>query len=352
MIEPMIRLEQVSKCYEGQVQAVTQLDLQIERGTLVALLGPSGCGKTTTLRLLAGLERPDQGSIWLGGQCVASSDVWVAPEHRQIGMVFQDYALFPHLSISDNIAFPLNQQPPTARRQRVQELLALVGLAGLERRYPHQLSGGQQQRVALARALAAHPLVVLLDEPFSNLDAALRKSTRAEVRRILKAATTTTLFVTHDQEEAFEVADLVAVMLHGRIAQVGTPRQIYLHPTTRELARFVGEACFMPATAHGTTAACVLGTVALTHPLDGQIELLVRPEAVQVQSVGREEASNAVIEQIEFNGAYQSLHLRCNDSTRLIARALPTQEYETGTRVRLWLEQAVPGWCIDVPAPA
>lgn len=344
MPEPMIRLEQVCKSYDRQVQAVSGLDLCIERGMLVALLGPSGCGKTTTLRLLAGLEQPDQGRIWLAGQYIAAPHVWVAPEHRQIGMVFQDYALFPHLSIGDNIAFPLTQQPPATRRQRIHELLDMVGLAGMERRYPHQLSGGQQQRVALARALAANPLVVLLDEPFSNLDAALRKSTRSEVRRILKQSGTTTLFVTHDQEEAFTVADRVVVMFHGKIAQVGTPRQIYLQPATRQVASFVGEASFLPATAHGSTASTVLGTVPLATPLHGAIETLVRPEAVQVQQVAADEVGHGVIERVEFSGAHQSLSVRCHDGTLLLARIPPDQEYVAGAAVRLRLTGAVAAW--------
>jgi iron(III) transport system ATP-binding protein len=339
----MIRMHAVSKCYDGRVFAVEQLALDLPHGSLVALLGPSGCGKTTTLRLLAGLERPDTGEIWLGEQCVASQRVWVAPEHRRVGMVFQDYALFPHLRVGENVAYPISHIPANQRRQRVQALLELVGLAGLTQRYPHQLSGGQQQRVALARALAADPLVVLLDEPFSNLDAALRKSTRAEVRRILKAAQISTLFVTHDQEEAFSVADLVVVMFGGKIAQIGTPRQIYLAPATREVAAFVGEASFLPAHANGDTAQTALGTVALAQPLHGTIEVLVRPEAVQLAP---DPQGHWQVVQLEFGGAYQSLVVQDKTGIQLLVRTDPALELAVGDCVRATLAGVVCGWAI------
>ncbi|MBC8075555.1 MAG: ABC transporter ATP-binding protein, partial [Chloroflexales bacterium] len=227
----------------GAVRAVVDVDLTLASGQLLALLGPSGCGKTTLLRLLAGFEPPDTGTISIGGRQVAGPNGLVPPEQRRVGMVFQDYALFPHLSLKENIAYGLPRS--NGRDARVAELLALVGLESLGTRSPHQLSGGQQQRAALARALAPGPAVMLLDEPFSNLDASLRRTVRSEVRRILQAAGATVLFVTHDQEEALSLADQVAVMLEGRILQVGRPATIYERPTTREVAAFVGAANFL-----------------------------------------------------------------------------------------------------------
>ncbi|MCG8479626.1 MAG: ABC transporter ATP-binding protein, partial [Spirochaetales bacterium] len=200
--KPVITIDGVTKRFGRDTIAVNDLSLTVEPGRFLSLLGPSGCGKSTTLRLLAGLETPDVGSIRLAETPVADERRWVPPEERRVGMVFQDYALFPHLTVGENIAFALRRDDAARRRRRIDELMELVGMTGLARRYPHQLSGGQQQRVALARALAANPAVVLLDEPFSNLDAALRESTRAEVSAILKGAGATTILVTHDQEEA------------------------------------------------------------------------------------------------------------------------------------------------------
>jgi iron(III) transport system ATP-binding protein len=194
----------------------------------------------TMLRLIAGLETPDSGEVWLDGGCAAGPCIWLPPEAWRVGMVFQDYALFPHLTVQQNILFPLNSMRPRERQLRVAAMLELVGLESLGDRYPHHLSGGQQQRVALARALAPNPAVVLLDEPFSNLDVTLRNQMRVEIRQILQVAGATKLFVTHDQEEAFALADTVAVMFAGELAQIGTPRAIYLYPVSCEVAAFVG----------------------------------------------------------------------------------------------------------------
>ena len=221
---PALRVRGLEKRY-GDVEVLRGIDLDVERGEFLALLGPSGCGKTTALRVVAGFERPHAGSIEIGGDRVydatASGGRWVPPEGRRVGMVFQDYALFPHLSVARNIAFGLPRNAAN-REARVTSALATVGLAGLGDRTPDQLSGGQQQRVALARALAPEPEVILLDEPFSNLDADLRASVREEVRQILREAGMTAVLVTHDQEEALSIADRVAVMLDGKIVQVGS----------------------------------------------------------------------------------------------------------------------------------
>ena len=208
----------------GDVEAVAGLDLDVGRGGICSLLGPSGCGKTTALRLIAGLERPDAGTIELFGRVLSGAGGFVAPEKRRISMVFQDYALFPHYDVAGNVGYGLGRRPDPAR---VSEVLGLVGMGGLERRPVHDLSGGQQQRVALARALAPTPELILLDEPFSNLDAGLRERLREDVRGILGRAGVTALFVTHDQEEALSVADTVAVMNRGAIEQVGTPEEVY-----------------------------------------------------------------------------------------------------------------------------
>ena len=242
--------------------AVADVCLTVEPGEIISLLGPSGCGKTTLLRLIAGFERPDAGSIAIAGETVASEGVWVHPEHRHLGMVFQEYALFPHLTVADNVAFGLQKRrgdkfslkvwrksmtDAKAIRDRVSELLELVGLHGLEKRYPHELSGGQRQRVALARALAPSPEMVLLDEPLSNLDLQVRLYLREEVRKILKNTGTTAIFVTHDREEALVISDRVAVMRQGAIEQLGTPEEIYQEPASRFVAGFVTEANFLSA---------------------------------------------------------------------------------------------------------
>ncbi len=233
-----IELRNVTKTYPGTASpAVDDLSLAIERGLIVTLLGPSGCGKTTTLRLIAGFERPDAGSVLIGGAEVAGASVWVPPERRGVGMVFQEHALFPHLDVASNVGFNL---PRSGRAERVAETLELVGLTGFDRRMPHELSGGQQQRVALARALARRPVVVLFDEPFASLDADLRIHMRSELRRILKAAGTTGVFVSHDQSDALAISDLIVVMRDGRIEQTGSPREIYQFPHTRFVADFVG----------------------------------------------------------------------------------------------------------------
>lgn len=277
-IKTALECQHLSKSF-STVQAVRDVSLTVNDGEFITLLGPSGCGKTTTLRLIAGFELPERGRIVLHGRVVAENGSGLPPEKRQIGMVFQDYALFPHLNVGDNVGFGLRggKQEKTAR---VSEMLALVGLDGLSARMPHELSGGQQQRVALARALAPQPDLVLLDEPFSNLDAALRVRVRTEVRAILKAAGVTVVFVTHDQEEALSLSDRVAVMFEGKIAQFDTPQTIYHRPADRAVAAFVGESNFIAAQADGLTATSALGTLSLAAPSHGSVDVLIRPEMI------------------------------------------------------------------------
>ncbi len=255
---------------------VQDVSLSVPPGEILVLLGPSGCGKTTTLRLIAGFEQLDDGRIEINNQLVADGSRHVPPEKRRIGIVFQDYAIFPHLSLAQNIGFGLKR----GQSERVEEMLAFVGLSGFGERMPHQLSGGQQQRVALARALAPEPVVLLLDEPFSNLDAALRVEMRQEVRRLLKASGTTAVFVTHDQEEALFMGDQVGVMNAGRLEQVGTPEAIFHQPRTRFVAEFLGQTDFLPGevTDHGVQTP--LGTLPQTLPLANgtAVEVAVRPD--------------------------------------------------------------------------
>lgn len=323
---PLISFDQVEKRY-GAIEAVRAVSFAVKPGALVALLGPSGCGKTTTLRLIAGLETPDAGSVWLDGRTVAGNGTWVAPDARRVGMVFQDGALFPHLTVAQNIAFPLSMRNGKAR---VEDLLVLVGMPGYGERYPHQLSGGQQQRVALARALAPEPSVVLLDEPFSRLDAALRASLREEVRAIVKQTGATTVFVTHDQEEALSIADCVVVMFNGRVVQVGTPQEVYTRPATRAIATFVGEANLLRGEAKGLKAECALGSVLLAAPAHGPVDIMVRPEAIDLRAV-RDGA--ACIERIRYFGHDQAIHLCLHDGTQVTVRSLPRPDLAAGQRV-------------------
>ncbi len=249
----ILRIDRVSQQFAGaETPAVDQVSFTLQPGDLLGLLGGSGCGKTSLLRMIAGFDRPQSGTIELAGETVAGDGGWQPPERRDIGMVFQDYALFPHLTVAKNVSFGLQH----SRRQKfsakqIQDLtaesIALVGLTGLELRYPHQLSGGQQQRVALARALAPQPALVLLDEPLSNLDVQVRLRLRQEIRDILKTSQTTAIFVTHDQEEALSMCDLVAVMDRGSLVQIGKPEAIYQAPQSKFVAEFVTQANFLPA---------------------------------------------------------------------------------------------------------
>jgi len=275
---PAVRVSGVRKAF-GEVVAVADVDLDVATGETLALLGPSGCGKTTLLRAIAGLERPDAGSVEIAGRLVDGPGAFVPPERRRVGMVFQDIALFPHLSVAENVAYGIAREPPAARAARVGELLELVGLADAARLRPHELSGGMQQRVALARALAPRPDVLLLDEPFANLDLSLRTQLRGEVRRVLDVTGSTAIFVTHDQAEALTLADRVAVMRRGRIDQVASPERIYAEPETPFVATFVGVANLVPGQVVAGEARTPLGRVRVRPRIvDGHALVVVRPE--------------------------------------------------------------------------
>ncbi len=278
----------VSKYFGGQ-PAVESVSLEVPAGRIMTLLGPSGCGKTTALRLVAGFERLDEGQIAIGDEMVAGPGVHRPPEQRRIGMVFQDYAIFPHLSVSHNVGFGLNARSKRGDKgARVEAMLDFVGLADVGDRMPHELSGGQQQRVALARALAPGPRALLLDEPFSNLDAALRAEVRAEVRDLLRQSGTTTIFVTHDQEEALFFGDLIAVMRAGRIEQVGAPEEIYLRPRTRFVAAFMGQTDFILGQVSEQGIETPLGRLTLESnlALGTELEVALRPINVALTAEG------------------------------------------------------------------
>ncbi|MDE2919651.1 MAG: ABC transporter ATP-binding protein [Chloroflexota bacterium] len=312
--------------------AVNDASLEVGTGTLLALLGPSGCGKTTLLRLIAGLERPHSGTIEVAGRTVESASVHLPPERRQVGLVFQEYALFPHLSVEDNVAFGLPRGSDQAAR--VEDMLGQVGLVGLGTRMPHELSGGQQQRVALARALAPGPRLIMLDEPFSNLDPALRDGVRREVRRVLRAAEATAIIVTHDQEEALSLADEVAVMMDGRILQQAPPAELYRRPASRRVAEFVGDINVIDGRAIGRAVVCDLGTISVLDDLYGPAHVLIRPEALQLTE---DQGGQAVAVGRSFFGHDQMINLRFDSGLRLSSRVGPTFTFRRGARVRVQL---------------
>jgi iron(III) transport system ATP-binding protein len=315
--------------------AVDGLTLAVERGQILALLGPSGCGKTTTLRLIAGFETPDAGRVLIGGRVMADAEggVAVAPEERGVGVVFQDYALFPHLTVEDNVAFGLHALPRDQRRQRVRAVLDLVGMLELAGRYPHELSGGQQQRVAVARALAPAPALILLDEPFSNLDADLRAQMRDEVENVLRGTGTTAVFVTHDQEEAFTIADVVGVLNGGRLEQLAPPETIYHHPATPFVAEFVGAADFLPGlvTSEGVvTEIGVFGNVEGREPGE-KVKVMIRPDDITFVPAADGEA---VILHRYFRGSETLYCLGLASGHRVHSSQPSAAAFPTGMRVR------------------
>ncbi|WP_142858553.1 ABC transporter ATP-binding protein [Salinigranum halophilum] len=288
---PVLALEDLSKRF-GSEPVIDDLSLSVTEGEILTLLGPSGCGKTTTLRLIAGLERPDSGVIRLNGDPVSGDGSFVAPEERGVGVVFQEFALFPHLTAAENVAFGLQDLSADETDRRVDDLLDLVGLEAQADSYPDELSGGQQQRVALARSLAPEPEILLLDEPFSNLDVDLRVAMREEVRDIIKAAGVTAISVTHDQEEAMSISDRVAVVNDGQIEQIGEPESVFQHPKSRFVAGFLGYASFIPGRVVGDIVETDVGSVprAQIHGLapeydDTCIDILVRPDDVRADPV-------------------------------------------------------------------
>ena len=334
---PSILLEvaNLSKSYVGTVNpypAVANFSLKVYQEEIVALLGPSGCGKTTLLRLIAGFEVPQQGKIFIQGREVVGESIWTPPEKRHIGFVFQDYALFPHLDVLHNVAFGLKGMPRKKRLGHAKEIINLVGLTIFSKRYPHQLSGGQQQRVALARAIARNPQLILLDEPFSNLDAALRSSTRREVKRILKESGITAILVTHDQEEAMTFADRLAVMRLGRLEQIAPPEKVYLHPHTAFVANFLGTTNLLHGIAYEDFAETPIGKLPLKNKTSGNVLLSLRPEDLAFDNL---QGVPVKITNREFKGHDLTYTCETEAGAKFIVQTTPECLLQVGEGTRL-----------------
>jgi len=330
----VLELRYVSCAYETGRPAVQGISFAAREGEILCLLGPSGCGKTTILRAIAGFEPVCSGQLFLSGQLVSSPDIMIPTENRRVGMVFQEYALFPHLRVQDNIAFGLHHLARSERAGRVQEMLRLTGLEGFERRYPHELSGGQQQRVALSRALVQNPVVLLLDEPFSNLDPDMAGRMRQELHDLLRRTKTTTVLVTHDHDEAFAMADRIAVLNHGRLEQFDTPEMMYHMPATPFVADFVGQADFIPGTVSQGMVHTELGEFPDTIECkDGTaLVVMIRPDDIHL--VPKEGASSRVISR-QFHGS-ENLYTVSLPSGQIVHSSQgSTSVYRAGTTVEL-----------------
>jgi len=334
----------------GRQPVLTGIELTVPEGSLTAILGPSGSGKTTLLRVLAGFERSDRGVITLGDRVVEDGRHYVPPEERGIGYVPQEGALFPHLTVERNIAFGLSRLE--RRDGRIARLAEMVGLGTLTGRFPHQLSGGQQQRVALARALAIEPGVVLLDEPFSSLDAGLRASVRADVQRVLRDAGTTAVLVTHDQDEALSMADIVAVIRDGRIGQTGTPQELYEHPVDPAMAEFLGDANLIRGSVDRAVATTPLGTLPLrsgTTPVvtPTAAMVMVRPEQVEIWPGAGVDGLSARVVESHFHGHDTVIRVLPEASSgiaALVARTDGALALAPGTEVTVTVRGAVLAW--------
>lgn len=361
----ILQLSKLTKTYPNRTDSshtvvLDNVSLTLNHGELLGLLGPSGCGKTTLLRVVAGFESISQGTVSIAGKVVCTNCDSLAAEKRNTGMVFQDYALFPHLTVADNIAFGLQHQEKNGKKsifpsqknhtqinRRVHEVLELVGLRSLEKRYPHQLSGGQQQRIALARALAPQPALILLDEPLSNLDVQVRHRLRAEIRAILKAAGTSAIFVTHDREEALAISDKIAVMRQGKIEQVGTPEEVYLNPASRFVAEFVAQANFLPAIQKGLVWQTEIGEIPLsqselTANNYAEVktgELMLRPEDI---SLIPDPDSKIVVQERQFLGREYYYGIETASGKRIYARTNLERAIAIGSHVRLSLSVNAP----------
>jgi iron(III) transport system ATP-binding protein len=350
----LLELDRISHAY-GRREVVRGLSLSLGRGVIGCLLGPSGCGKTTVLRAVAGFERITEGSIRLAGVEVAGAGVHLPPERRRIGMVFQEHALFPHLSVAGNVGFALRELPAARRAARVQELLAQVGLDGRGGEFPDQLSGGQQQRVALARALAPSPDLLLLDEPFSSLDADLRERLAVEVGAIIRRAGITAVLVTHDQREAFAMADEIGVMHEGRIAQWGTSEALYLRPASRLVADFVGEGVFLPGELRGAELVLELGRFPASAPAGpgrpgGRVLVLLRPSDVVHDE---RSPTRAEVVQKAFRGHESLYRLRLESGRELLALLPSHHAYAPGERIGVRVTAGALSWFPEEePCPA
>lgn len=335
----MLALEQLAIAY-GRHTVVKDISLSLAEGQIGCLVGPSGCGKTTILRAIAGFEAPQSGQIRLQGQTVSSANQQLVPEQRKIGMVFQDFALFPHLTVADNISFGLQQYSKADKAAKVKQLLQLVGLPDLGERYIHQLSGGQQQRVALARALAPEPKVLLLDEPFSSLDAEFREVLARDIRKILKQLQITAVLVTHDQFEAFAMADMIGVMQHGQLQQWATPYELYHRPASRFVADFVGRGVMLPGTMldQQRVETC-LGIFRQRYLPDvqagDQVDVLIRPDDIVHDD---ESAIQATVADKAFRGSHILYTLALNGGEQVYCLALSHHNHAVGEQIGIRLD--------------
>lgn len=336
---PLLELKNIECRYDNHI-VVNDLSLHLNPGTLACLLGPSGCGKTTALRAIAGFEPIYKGEIVVRGHSVSRPGHTVPPEQRHLGMVFQDYALFPHLDVESNIGFGLRKHTKDARRKTVLQLLELVGLGGLEKRYAHELSGGQQQRVALARALAVQPDLILMDEPFSNLDIELRERLGLEVRDILKSQNIAAILVTHDQQEAFALGDMVGIMNQGNILQWDTPFNLYHEPANRFVADFIGQGVFLSGTlvspeAVETDVGIIRGDRAYLWPVGSKVDVLLRPDDVvaDADSTLRGEVAHKA-----FKGASIMYTLKLSSGNKVLALFPSHHDHPIGEEVGIRID--------------
>ncbi|HEY4164645.1 MAG TPA: ABC transporter ATP-binding protein [Dongiaceae bacterium] len=348
MAGDILTLERVSHSYDGKRDVVSDFSLTIGAGEIVCLLGPSGCGKSTVLRLAAGLEPLQRGQIRIRGEPVADGahGLSEAPELRHVGLMFQDFALFPHLSVAGNVGFGLVGRPESIRRGRIQETLDQVGMGDYAAAYPHRLSGGQQQRVALARALAPEPSIMLLDEPFSGLDARLREQIRDDTLRVLKLSGAATLLVTHDPEEAMFMADRIYLMQAGRVIQAGPPSEIYNRPNSLFSAQFFSNINELEAIAHNQVAMTIFGSIPAPGQPDGPVRVVFRPESLNMVplngGIPRHVVVPGVVEESRFIGVARLVKVHVTPSEgppcTLQARATGPYAAESGAKVGLWLD--------------
>lgn len=339
---PILELDNITCGYQPNVPTVRNLSLHLQPGQILCLLGPSGCGKTTTLRAIAGFEKISAGEIRLQGQPIATASFHMPPEQRRVGMVFQEYALFPHMHVEDNIAFGLYHWPTTDRKSRVQDLLELVGLQGFEHRFPHELSGGQQQRVAIARALAPKPVMLLLDEPFSNLDPEMTINMRKELYRVLRQTQTTAILVTHDHEEAFAMADHVAVMQEGVLVQCDTPEEIYQHPSCAFVAEFIGQANIIQGIIHNGQVETEIGTFPNRSDFRSDSHVLVMIRSNDLQFTPSKSASD-LIESRQFQGSHTlyAIRLKSGKLIHCCMSPIPVYNIDTPVNVQVTTSHAI-----------
>ena len=327
----LIRTRSVSKFYDEE-QVLSDFNLDVWKGSITGILGSSGSGKTTALRLIAGFDRPDAGIIEMKNEVIVSDEVWLPPEKRNIGMVFQDYALFPHLTVEKNIAFGLGKND--LEKGRLKEVIDMCNLTGLINKFPQELSGGQQQRVALARALAPNPEVILLDEPFTSLDAQMARVLRDEVVELLKNTETTAIIVTHDQEEALSVCDVVSVLEKGKIIQSSTPQEIYLNPVNKTVANSVGDPNILKGFSIDGRVETSLGTFVSAY--EGALDVSIRPECIELNL---DSEGSYIVKECTFYGHDQVISFQNSKGEVFRARSLPNTIYEAGDKVNIEISE-------------